>query len=301
MMFKQLEAIYWVAKLGGFAQAAARLHTTQSAISKRVLELEAHYSTVLFDRKERIARLTNKGAEMFLLAEKLLEQRDAAIQQFVSPEVFERHLRIGVTELTAMTWLPRLALQIQERYPKVIIEPDVDASVALRDKLLAGEIDVMIVPDAFKDERFTTRPVGTVENAWMCKPGTVKTRGAVSLQELASHRLLTQGSRSGTGRVYEEWLSRLGVAPAQMIVANNLVAIIGMTVSGLGVSHLPKKCLKTMVDDGALEIIRTTPSLPGIKYVAAYKHDADNQFIRSIVDLARQSCDFGSLFQTTSV
>ena len=39
MTFKQLEAIYWVARLGGFAQAATKLHATQSAISKRVQEL----------------------------------------------------------------------------------------------------------------------------------------------------------------------------------------------------------------------------------------------------------------------
>jgi len=40
LTFKQLEAVYWVVKLGGFAAAAAKLHTTQSAVSKRVQELE---------------------------------------------------------------------------------------------------------------------------------------------------------------------------------------------------------------------------------------------------------------------
>ena len=33
--FKQLEALYWVGTLSGFAHAADRLNTTQSAISKR--------------------------------------------------------------------------------------------------------------------------------------------------------------------------------------------------------------------------------------------------------------------------
>ena len=44
---------------------------------------------------------------MFELAKKLLAQRDTAVEQFVSPEVLERRVRIGVTEVTAMTWLPR--------------------------------------------------------------------------------------------------------------------------------------------------------------------------------------------------
>ena len=38
--FKQLEAIYWIVETGGFAPAAKKLHTTQSAISKRIHDLE---------------------------------------------------------------------------------------------------------------------------------------------------------------------------------------------------------------------------------------------------------------------
>ena len=72
MTFKQLEALYWVVHLGGFAAAARRLHTTQSAISKRIQELEALFNTLLFDREQRRARLTEKGEELFLLAKQIL-------------------------------------------------------------------------------------------------------------------------------------------------------------------------------------------------------------------------------------
>ena len=54
MTFKQLEALYWIAKLGGFAQAANQLHTSQSAVSKRVHEGRA--------RGLHLARLTTPSA-----------------------------------------------------------------------------------------------------------------------------------------------------------------------------------------------------------------------------------------------
>ena len=114
MTFKQLEALYWIAQLGGFSQAAHKLHTTQSAVSKRVQELEALFDTALFDRSQRAARLTDKGEEMFVVAKKLLAQRDAAVEQFGKPDVLERRVRIGVTELTAMTWLPQLIASIHQ-------------------------------------------------------------------------------------------------------------------------------------------------------------------------------------------
>lgn len=297
MTFKQLEAIFWVVQLGGFAQAANRMHTTQSAVSKRVQELEALFGTPLFDRSLRSARLTEKGEEMYLLAKRLLEQRDAAVEQFQRPEVLERHVRIGVTELTAMTWLPRLVSAIQSSYPRVIIEPHVDVSVMLRDKLLADEVDLMIVPDVFNDQRFLSKHVGVVENAWMCKPGLTGRRHRHHMHELARHRLLTQGERSGTGQLYNRWMRSIGVNHENTLLCSSLVALIGLTVSGMGISYLPKKCLTPMIASGALEVLSVTPTLPPATYAAICKSDKKSTLISSIAALAQESCDFGQIFQ----
>jgi len=296
--FKQLEAIFWVVQLGGFSQAANKLHTTQSAVSKRVQELEALFETPLFDRSLRAARLTEKGEEMYLLAKRLLEQRDAAMEQFQHPEVVERHIRIGVTELTAMTWLPRLISAIQTKYPKVILEPHVDASAMLRDKLLADEIDLVIMPELFSDARFFSKPVGNAEHTWMCKPGIVKRRRKLHIQELAKHRLLIQDNRSGTGLLYDRWLRTVGVQTHNTLISSSLVALIGLTVSGMGVSYLPRKCLAPMIESGALETLSVTPALPLTTYAAISKVDRASNLISSISELAQAHCDFGKIFQT---
>jgi len=297
MTFKQLEAVFWVVQLGGFAQAANKLHTTQSAVSKRVQELESLFETPLFDRSLRSARLTEKGEEMFLLAKRLIDQRDAAVEQFQRAEVLERHLRIGVTELTAMTWLPRLVSAIQASYPRVIIEPHVDVSVMLRDKLLADEVDLMIVPEVVDDQRFLSKRVGVVENAWMCKPGMVGRRRRLRMHELAVHRLLTQDDRSGTGQLYNRWFRSIGLKPENTLFSNSLVALIGLTISGMGISYLPRKCLATMVDSGALAVLTVTPALPPATYAAICKSDQRSNLVLSIAMLAQQTCDFGRVFQ----
>lgn len=300
LTFKQLEALFWIAELGGFSQAAHKLHTTQSAVSKRVQELELLFDTALFDRSQRSARLTDKGEEMFLIAKKLLEQRDSAIEQFSLPEVVERRVRLGVTEMTAMTWLPRLVNLVQNCYPKVVIEPDVDTSVQLRDKMLADELDMIVLPDSFPDSRFNSKVLGSVVNTWMCKPGVLDKRKTYRLHELASHRLLVQGDKSGTGLHYARWFKSLGFQPANVITSSNLVALIGMTVSGLGVSYLPKQCLAPMVRAGMLDLIKTTPALPDVPYAALYKDGQRSTLVSSIIMLAQECCDFTRLFQTTS-
>jgi DNA-binding transcriptional LysR family regulator len=299
MTFKQLEAIYWVARLGGFAQAAAKLHATQSAISKRVQELESLFDTPLFDRSLRTARLTDKGEEMFAVAKRLLGERDAAVEQFLRPEVIERRLRIGVTELTAMTWLPRLVRRIESLYPKVVIEPDVDTSTVLRDKLLGDELDIAIVPDALEDPRCEARPVGELEMAWMCKPGMVETAKPLRLHDMGKYRLLIQSSKSGVGMAVEPWLGAHGLkVPGSSLSSNNMLALISMTVSGLGVTYLPWHCLKPMVDSGALEILKVTPAFPPTRYIALYRGDQRSSLIASVTTLAQECCDFTRIFQT---
>lgn len=300
MTYKQLETLYWIAQLGGFAPAARKLHTTQSAISKRVHELEQTFGIALFDRSQRTARLTEKGEEMFMLARKLLRERDAAVEQFGKPEVIERRLRIGVTELTAMTWLPRLVGLVREHYPKVTLEPDVDGSLPLRDKLLADALDLIIVPDAFTDGRLSTQPVGQVESAWMCRPGLVPVpprRRPVRLHDLAAHRLLVQGNASGTGRLYDAWLRERGVEPADTLVVSNLIALAGLTVSGLGVSYLPRHCLAPLVAAGMLAEIDVHPPLPPVPYVAMVRGDQRSALAGSVIMLAQSCCDFTRVFQ----
>lgn len=298
MTFKQLEAIYWVVRSGGFSQAASKLHMTQSALSKRVQELEAMVETPLFDRSSRSVRLTDKGEEMFVVAKRFLEQREAAMEQFQRPEAMERRLRLGVTELTAMTWLPKLVSRIQALYPRVVIEPDVDSSVALRDKVLADELDLAIVADAFDDPQLASRRVGKLGLVWMCKPGLVDASKPLRLRELAQHRLLLHGSKSGSGLMIDRWLGAHGLKVTALLTSGNLLALIGMTVSGLGITYLPLHCLQPMVDSGMLAVIKVTPGLPDAPYVALHAKDQHSALVKSVALLAQETCDFSRMFQT---
>lgn len=203
-----------------------------------------------------------------------------------------------VTEVTAMTWLPRLISAIRSRYPRVIIEPYVEAGVMLRDKLLADEIDLMIVPDVVGDQRFVSRRIGVVTNAWRCKPGFVGKRRRLSADALASHRLLIQDDRSGTGLLYNRWFRTIGVQPDNTLSSNSLVALIGLTVSGMGISYLPRTCLAPMIDSGALEVLQVTPALPQAGYAAVYRNDQRSKLVIAVATLAQAQCDFGLISQT---
>lgn len=292
LTFKQMEALYWIVQLGSFEAAAVRLNTTQSAVSKRVQELERAFDVAVFDRANRSARLTEKGTEFFEYAKELLERRDEIVERMSSKTSLVRQIRIGVTELTALTWLPRLIGAIQAEYPKVDVEAEVDLNATLREKLAAATMDVIIVPRTHEVETFATTPVGQVDNAWMCSASLAPRKSAIPLTEIAKYPLILQGGLSGTGYVYSRFLQEQGVALQKVLASNSLIAQIGLTLSGLGVSYLPKACLSRMLDRRALVVMQTRPALPPVRYIAMHRADQAHSLSAAVARLAAQSCDF---------
>lgn len=293
--FKQLEALYWIVELGSFETAALKLNMSQSAISKRILELEQTFEVEVFDRARRNARLTEKGHELLEYARELLKQRDYMLERVSSSQVLVRHFRLGVTELTALTWLPLLVEEIRRIYPKVQIEPSVELGSELLKKLEQDQLDLIIVPDIYNDAKFISHPLSHVENSWMCSPKLVSGEQTYSLKQLAEFPMLTQGSLSGTGLCYERWFAHHRIEICRKITSNNLLAQVGLAISGLGIAYLPSRCLSDLVERGDLNILMSSPALPPIRYVSLHRTDRQLGLSEEIAKLAEECCDFTRL------
>lgn len=291
---KQLEAIYWIVELGSFEAASAKLNMSQSAVSKRIQELEDVLDVPIFDRTKRNARLTEKGEELYEGAVEMLKHRDYLMERISSKRALIRRYRLGVTELTALTWLPSLVEEIRKAYPRVALEPSIELSSELFKKLESDQLDLIIVPDIFNDVRFASMPLKAVENVWMCAPHLIE-GDEIDLQSLASQMVLTQGGSSGTGLTYERWLAEHDVRLSRTLTSNYLVAQVGLTISGVGISYLPRDCLAHLVKGGRLKIINTSSPLPKIEYAAVHRADRLQGLSLEIAHLAQQCCDFSRL------
>lgn len=131
----------------------------------------------------------------------------------------------------------------------------------------------------------------------MCKRGLAPTKQPIAMQELATYTLLIQGNKSGTGLVYERWFKSLALVPSDVIVSDSVIALMGMTVSGLGISYLPRRCFAQWIEEGALDVLRTKPSPPPIRYVAMRRVSNRSALTASLMELTRQTCDFSRIFQ----
>ena len=148
MTLKQLEAFYWAATCSSFAMAAERVHLSVSSLSKRIAELEASLGQVLFDRAGHRAALTEAGTRLLPLAGGLLQQADRLQQEMGSTTGLRGPCRLGVGELTAITWLPRLLEALAAAHPALEVSVHVDVGAALAERLDKGELCLLYTSDA---------------------------------------------------------------------------------------------------------------------------------------------------------
>jgi len=235
---KQLEAFFWAAELGGLDPAAQRLNTTQSAISKRLQELESVLGMALFDRSRRRAQITPQGERLLALARDMLATRDRILDLSNALTPAPRTLRLGVTELTAMTWLPALIQRIRGSHPQVTLEPVVDTSVHLIDRVRDGRLDLAVVPDAFRETRFEVVPMDAVEYAWMCSPAYLGDVDALPLRELARYTIIVQLHASGLGDMVDRWLKDNHVQIENSLSSSNLTALANSLKKNTGTEVL---------------------------------------------------------------
>lgn len=291
---KQMEALVWIVRLGSFERAADRLHTSQSAISKRIRELEQSCAVMIFDRSRRDARLTADGEQLFSVGEQMLALKECALSIGQGRFAAGQRLRLGVTELTALTWLPTLVAHLKSDDPSVSLEPIVDMSRNLFQSLCDEALDLIVIPDTFSAPELMPVILAEIENAWMASPLLAPT--SLQLDQIAHHPFITQGTKSGSGLIVSRWLRAQGTEIRTTLKCDSLVAQIGLTVAGVGFSCLPRECFEPLVVQGKLCQVAIETPPPRIRYAALFRADRPSSRAAQVASLCAEVCDFSRAF-----
>jgi len=291
---KQIEAFYWTATLGGFTEAAERLHLAQSTISKRILELEDVIKEPLFDRASYALRLTRAGAASLPIAAEMLTLETRFREVAGGSGTFSGPFRFGVTELVALTWLPKLIVAMKQEYPNLIPEPEVAASIDLYGKLAANEIDLVIGLDPPQTPNLLLVPLEAVQLEWVAAPGFGPAEDCIPLQDMAKYPILSQTQGSGLQRLVLDWAVANGLRINRVVQCNSLNVLAGLAASGLGVTFLTASYFADEIRRGRLRVIRTEPAIPPIRYFAVRRAEDLSPLAGRIADIAQISCDFSA-------
>jgi len=289
--FRELEAFVAVADMGSFDKAARHLGTSQSGISRLIHEFEQGFAQPLFNRERRSARLTMQGQEVLLHARAILRQRMSLAERFGRAGQFAPMLRLGVTELSAVTWLGAFIAALKTRYPGLRLDLKVGSSVSLHASMQDGLLDAAVVMESVRSQNMTRVPIGVAKCGWFCA-ANAPLPASLKLTEFERQTLLLQGRAQGGGTQIENWLLERGVKLANSIQSDSLAALAGICAAGLGVASLPRAVALQGMESGLLREVRIPIGAPSLHYMLLMRGGPMTQFHTSVADLARKTCDF---------
>lgn len=292
---KQLEALYWIGRLGNFEAAARHLQTSQSTITRRIQEFETVTGAALFDRTTRVPTLSRRGQEACLQAAAILESTDQLMAGLSSPEMIARRVSIGVTELSSFSWLPNFMRSVRATFPKLELDLRVGSAYKLRQLLVQNELDFAVVPSALYPPGFTAKKVGTLTTSFCAARGRFPPQTQLSPEILAKTALIVQENT-----LFDQVVARVltGVEPevGNVIVADGLLAMIALVASDYGISVLPDFILDTAPFSQAITRISPKIKPDPLSYVAVYPESTRSPAVLTLLDMVQDACLFKQFF-----
>lgn len=290
-----LETLCWISKLGSFAAAAEHLHTTQSAISRRVHELQDELRFDLFQRQGRRMLLSPRGRELVERAQPLLTSLDAVIASLEEGPACHATVRIGVGEMVAQTWLVDLVTELRRQMPDVRCEIAVNRTSVLLRKLEQGTLDLAILVAPVEGDDITTVPIGAAECQWLIGKSlkeSTNTTGLSPKQLLQAHSVWCIAPPTQWARAVTESLKSHDARPRHVNTSDSLQSIIELVANGEGIALLPSYGLGPVRGRG--ELVPLAAELPPVSlgFSLATHRNTDQAMARDIMQAARATCNF---------
>jgi DNA-binding transcriptional LysR family regulator len=239
---RDIHSFILVAEEQNFRRAAERLHVDQSALTRRIQNLETKLGYLLFTRTTREVTLTEAGQVLFERSRHILQnlQQATEIARLAANGKTGR-IRVGYMSFAANRILPEAIRKFTARYPDVIVEPRYLNTQAQKVALSRNEIDAGFLLGPFDHTQFRSAEVSSEKLvALVSAKHTLAGRQSVTIREIAAQPLVlgTVGEWDAFRTLIRDLFSGEGITLADAIryEAPDTNGILGMVASGLGVT-----------------------------------------------------------------
>lgn len=278
-MIENLETLVALYKEGTMMEASTALKISQSAVSKRIANLERYYDRKLIERHGRRVVLTSHGTR---LVEKVTPLLSELRSVFLEDQALRKgRIILGVSEAILASWGPRLFSEVGTRLPGIEFEFHAQRSPVVLDRLRSGEYmvgictgssdaDTDLVSEVIREEQMVIIPSGLSQLAYR--------RGdALSV--------ITIESRSGAWGSIEEVMSELNLS--RSVSLESFFSVAQMAIAGFGHGLVPAGVARTLgvSEDQVIPLSQFGLTRP-VRFVARKSMFAQ-ELVRSFYDEVR--------------
>jgi DNA-binding transcriptional LysR family regulator len=250
-----LKTFATVVEAQSFSKAATYLHTTNSAITKRIQWLEHDIGATLLQRTTRQLHMTEAGEMLYQRSAPLLREWEDVKQAItVSQKTPQGLLRIATTPQFAKLFITDIIADFFQEYPGFSVDL-VDTMQAVN--LMEQQIDVFIGMEPLVQDIATTvgKPLGQIDRECFATPTFLEKNPSLKLpKDLINHNCLIHANN-------KSWeLDGIKYRVKSNFSANQAESFVVAATHHLGVIYLPRMMLKPQ-----LMAKQLVPVFPGLK------------------------------------
>lgn len=265
-----LRAFVKVVEAASFSEAARRMRTSRSAVSKYVADLEEELGVQLLSRTTRRVTPTENGKTYFERALSILAELDAADRAVTQLQAAPRGLlRINAPMSFGTIELAPAIADFMGKYPELQIQ--LVLSDEQVDPVQEG-LDVTLRIAELESSSLIARKLMPIDRVVCASPAYLRKFGTpTNPNDLRKHTCLTYGYLS-TGNQWklsgadgDHWIS-----PNWNLCANNAEVLRDVAVSGAGIAVIPTFIAQAALDRGDLTSLLNDYRTPALTLYAIY-------------------------------
>ena len=314
-MFRSMDYVYEVYKEKSFTVAAKNLYISQPALSAAIKKVEQKIGTELFDRNSNPIALTDAGRAYIRAVEQMYcIQKDFVYELNDLDQSKTGYLSVSAATLVSFFLLPRIMREFARRYPGIRLELNEGSSAVLREKLLLGEIDLLLDYD-FDPQEYDASPI-LDENILLAVPAEaavneVLKESRLTAEDVKVRRHLSADcppidARALDGETFlllkrgNDMYERAkgifveqGFEPKSIIYLDQQMTSFNAARAGLGVAFVTDTLVRSGMDDGSVYFYKiNSPRARRTLYIGRkagrYSSRTTKEFIRIAEEVCRE-------------
>lgn len=236
-----IQAFIAIAAEGTFQKAADALHITQTALSRRLQNLEATLGVKLVERTTRHVALTRIGSEFLPHCRRLLTELQTSLLEIrESGKAHRGDISIACVPTAGVYYLPRIIKEYSMRYPGNRVKMLDHLSPGVTDAVLRREAEFGIAQSGLQHPELSTIPLLQDRYVLICRDDhPLAKRKKLSWKQLDSSRLILPSHVRTNRAQLDAALSGRDVALEPQFEVGRSSTAVGMVAEGVAAAVVP--------------------------------------------------------------
>ena len=237
-----VQAFIAIADEGGFHRAAESLHITQTALSRRLQNLESFLGVKLVERTTRSVALTQTGRDFLPQARRLLTDLATALTEIrETGKSMRGDVTIACVPTVGVHYLPQIVQRYAKRYPENRIRILDHASSQVAAAVLRREAEFGINMQGPHHPELESVPLMQDRFVLVCRDDhPLAAKRQVTWKQLEPHTLIFAGHESGNRPLVDLAVEKQSLKWRPYYEVQRSSTAVGMVAKGVGVTIVPR-------------------------------------------------------------